>query len=99
MISGFWNDIDDGVTDDTALDGNAMGGLLNEIFSTEMTTAVGICAFCGTARQLAEAIVYFRSPGAIMRCRTCTAVLLMVTRRGEMNCVDLSGLAALDVPN
>jgi hypothetical protein len=99
MISGFGNDIDDSVIHDTAVDGNAMGGLLNEIFGAEMTTAVGVCAFCGTARQLAEAIVYFRAPGAIMRCRTCTAVLLLVTRRGEMNCVDLSGLAALDVPS
>jgi len=29
------------------LDGNAIGGLLHEVFGTEMTAAVGTCANCG----------------------------------------------------
>ena len=84
--------------DDAALDGNAIGGLLNEVFGTEMTTATGICANCGTPSQVAETVVYLSSPGTIMRCRSCLAILLVVVRRGEMNCVDLTGLAALDMP-
>jgi Family of unknown function (DUF6510) len=94
----FRNDvIGDSVIGDTALDGNAIGGLLNEIFGTEMTTAVGTCASCGTRSLVAETIVYLKAPGAIMRCRTCTAILLVVIRRGEMNCLDMTGLAALEV--
>lgn len=60
-----------------------------------MTTSVGVCAFCGTAGQLAEGVVYLRAPGTILRCRNCGAVLLAVIRRDEINCVDLLGLAAL----
>jgi hypothetical protein len=87
---------DDTQPDDSTLDGNAIGGLLQEIFGTEMTNAVGTCAACGATAQIAEAVVYRRAPGTVMRCRTCTAILLVVTQRREMNCVDLQGLAALE---
>lgn len=88
---------DDTQLDDSALDGNAIGGLLQEIFGTEMTNAVGTCASCDATAQIAETVVYLRAPGTVMRCRTCTAILLVVTRRREMNCVDLQGLAALEL--
>ena len=61
-----------------ALDGNAIGGLLNEIFGTEMTDAVGTCGTCGATGQVAETVVYLRAPGTVVRCRTCTAVLMVV---------------------
>lgn len=31
------------------LDGNAIAGLLQEVFAVEMTTAIGTCAGCGAA--------------------------------------------------
>ena len=31
-----------------AVDGNAIGGLLHEVFGTEMTTTVSVCGTCGT---------------------------------------------------
>jgi Family of unknown function (DUF6510) len=77
------------------LDGNAIGGLLLEVFGTDMTAATGTCAHCGAVAVVAETGVYLGGPGAIMRCRTCTGVLLVVVRRHELRCVDLSGLAAL----
>jgi hypothetical protein len=79
-----------------ALDGNAIGGLLHEIFGVDMTTATGRCGSCGAIRLVAETVVYLDAPGTVMRCRSCTAVLMVVVRRAEMNCVDLSGLAALE---
>jgi len=81
--------------DDSALDGNAIGGLLHEIFSTEMTTAEATCGHCGNTAQVAEAVVYVKAPGTVMRCRACTSVLAVVVRKQEMNCVDMSGVAAL----
>lgn len=78
-----------------ALDGNAIGGLLHDVFGTEMTTAAATCATCGATRPMAETVVYLRAPGTVVRCRSCTAVLMVVVRRGEQNCVDASGLAAL----
>jgi hypothetical protein len=81
--------------DDSALDGNAIGGLLHEVFGTEMTTAQTTCAHCGNTALVAEAVAYVMAPGTVMRCRTCTSVLAVMVRKQEMNCVDLSGLAAL----
>jgi hypothetical protein len=41
-----------------ALDGNAIGGLLHEVFGTDMTDAEATCATCGAAGPVAEAVVY-----------------------------------------
>jgi Family of unknown function (DUF6510) len=82
--------------DDSTLDGNAIGGQLQEVFGTEMTTAVGTCATCGATAQLAETLVYLNAMGTVVRCRTCTAILLVVIRRDQVNCIDLTGLTALE---
>jgi len=79
-----------------ALDGNALAGLLHDVFDSEMTTATGVCASCGSSRQVAEFEVYVRAPGAVARCRDCGSVLMVLARVRGINCVDLSGLATLD---
>jgi hypothetical protein len=35
--------------DELMLDGNAIAGLLQEVFAVQITTAVGTCVSCGTA--------------------------------------------------
>jgi hypothetical protein len=81
--------------EELAVDGNAIGGLLAEVFGAEMTTAVGTCGGCGAARQVAELAVYRPGPGTVVRCRSCESVLMVfVTIRG-VTCVDLLGLASL----
>ena len=87
---------DEARLDDSTLDGNAIGGLLHEVFGTEMTTAVGTCASCGATAQIAETLVYLNAMGTVVRCRTCTSILLVVIRRDEVNCIDLTGLTALE---
>ncbi len=81
-----------------ALDGNAIGGLLIDVFGTEMTAAAGTCGTCRNTGPLAETAVYLRTPGAVVRCRNCCAVLIVITNVRGMNCVGLAGLASLDVP-
>jgi ribosomal protein S27E len=78
-----------------ALDGNAIGGLLQEVFGAEMTTATGTCASCGAVAAVAELVVYRRAPGTVVRCRSCGSVLMKLVTVREVNCVDLSGLAEL----
>jgi ribosomal protein S27E len=78
-----------------ALDGNAIGGLLLEVFGTEMTAAIGTCASCGRTGPVAETLVYLRAPGTVVRCRTCGNVLMVFAEVRERKCVDLQGLAAL----
>jgi hypothetical protein len=79
-----------------ALDGNAIGGLLLEVFGTEMTTATGVCKHCGASAQVAELVVYLEAPGTVVRCRSCENVVMVVVEVRGTRCVDLRGLAALD---
>ncbi len=79
-----------------ALDGNAIGGTLLEIFGMEMTTAHAVCAHCGAAAFVAELVVYLQAPGKVVRCRSCEGILLVLTERRGVYCVDMSGLAALE---
>jgi hypothetical protein len=79
-----------------ALDGNAIGGLLQEVFGTDMTSAGSVCGTCGAASQVAELAVYLDAPGTVVRCRSCDSVLMVFVKIRERTCVDLLGLAALD---
>jgi hypothetical protein len=44
--------------DERRLDGNAVGGLLGEVFTFEATTAEGACDRCGTVAHVGEAMAY-----------------------------------------
>jgi hypothetical protein len=78
-----------------ALDGNAIAGLLEEVFGRDMTTAWGACAHCGARLQLAESVVYLHAPGVVVRCRRCERVLMVFVQVRETRCVDLMGLERL----
>jgi len=79
-----------------ALDGNAIAGLLFDVFGTEMTAASGVCVSCGARAQLAELVVYLRAPGTVVRCRSCESVLMVLVEVRGINCVDLRGFASLE---
>jgi hypothetical protein len=76
-----------------AVDGNAIGGLLLEVFGIEMTRVRSVCGNCGDARPVGELAVYLRAPGTIVRCRTCDNVLMAFVTTHDRMCVDLQGLA------
>jgi hypothetical protein len=78
-----------------ALDGNAIGGLLLEVFGAELTNATGTCANCGATGPVAETVVFVRGPGVVVRCRACDAVLVVIVEKRGVSCVDLQGLSAL----
>jgi hypothetical protein len=81
--------------EDRVVDGNAIGGMLIEVFGAEMTTAVGICGTCGTRGQVAEMAVYRSELGSVVRCRVCDNVLMVFVEVRGVTCVDLRGLASL----
>jgi hypothetical protein len=81
--------------EDAVLDGNAIGGLLIEVFGTEMTTAVGTCGRCGKMAQVAELAAYRPRLGTVVRCRNCNNVLMVFVQVRGVTCVDLRGLASL----
>jgi Family of unknown function (DUF6510) len=80
-----------------ALDGNAIAGLLRDVFGAELTTARGVCASCGATGPVGELVVYLRAPGTVVRCPSCSSVLMVFVTVREITCVDLRGLAELDV--
>ena len=75
------------------LDGNRIAGLLQEVFGTEMTAAAVTCAACGAVAPIGESAVYAGGPGTVIRCRSCTAVLVVITQIRGMSCVDMMGIA------
>ena len=77
------------------LDGNAIGGVLAEIFGTEMTVAVGVCGSCGATGPVAELHVYVRAPGIVVRCATCESVLLKIVQSSRRTWLDMTGLRTL----
>ena len=81
--------------EDRALDGNAIGGMLLEVFGTEMTTATGACGSCGTVGQVAELAVYRTGLGTVVRCRHCDNVLMVFVQVRGITCVDTQGLSSL----
>jgi hypothetical protein len=79
-----------------AVDGNAIGGLLLEVFGADLTDAEATCATCGVAGPVAETVVDLGGPGTVVRCRNCSALLMVISQVRGISCVDLLGLAALD---
>jgi hypothetical protein len=80
------------------LDGNALAGLLAEVFGEDMTSVVITCRTCGVSAPIGEAVVYPRLPGAVARCRNCAAMLMVITRIRGVHCVDMLGLDAAPLP-
>jgi hypothetical protein len=61
------------------LDGNAVAGLLQELFAAEMTTAIGSCATCN-ATEPVGAIHVYRGAGIVLRCPHCDNALGAIVR-------------------
>jgi hypothetical protein len=59
------------------LDGNALGGLLRDLFGQEMTDQRGCCDRCGAISPLGTALVFRDAPGDVMRCSNCQSVVLV----------------------
>jgi len=79
------------------IDGNALAGPLSEVFSIDITDAVGRCVSCGDEAELARAMVYLSGTDLVVRCSNCDDVLLTVVHSpGDLR-LTLSGLAALRV--
>lgn len=82
--------------DETRLDGNAIGGLLREIFTLEMTTAETTCAGCGAINAVGRVHVYLDAPGAVVRCPACEGVLMKIVHGRGRYWMDLTGTRCLE---
>jgi Family of unknown function (DUF6510) len=82
---------------DLRLDGNAVAGMLDELFGFEMTVARGGCAGCGTSNQLGAMLVYAHGMGVVCCCPSCGQYVARIARGEDRWWLDLRGLAWLEL--
>ena len=77
------------------LDGNAVAGLLQDIFAVEMTASPTVCAHCGRAGAVATLLTFTRAPGVVLRCPACENVVLRIVQTPDAIYVDARGAVYL----
>ena len=85
-------------TEQVRLDGNAAGGMLREVFASDVTAAVVTCKGCGAVGPVGGLLDYGHAMGVILRCPACDAALLRVVRTPGWLRVDASGISLLMIP-
>jgi len=80
------------------LDGNAAGGALAELFAVDLTNARSRCASCGTTEALGAHHLYADAPALVLRCPSCTEVVLRFAVQEGRLLLDLRGAQLLSVP-
>jgi hypothetical protein len=78
------------------LDGNAVAGLLQEVFAVEMTTALGTCGTCGATDAVGTIHVY-RGAGIALRCPHCDNALITIVKDDIRVWIGFPGVRTLQV--
>ena len=78
------------------LDGNAVAGLLQEVFAVEMTTATVSCNACGLTEAVG-ALRVFRGAGIVMRCPHCDNAVGTIVKADTRVWMSLAGARTLQV--
>jgi Family of unknown function (DUF6510) len=83
------------------LDGNAAAGILRTHFAYELSAARGACASCGTIAPIGSQHLYMYplSPGAVLRCVNCDAILMVIVHVGGRHRLGMRGLMWLEMPD
>ncbi len=81
--------------DELMLDGNAVAGLLQEVFAVEMTTATGTCRNCGATGPVG-AMHVFRGAGIVLRCPDCENPLVTIVKDEMRVWIDFPGVRTLE---
>ena len=79
------------------LDGNAAGGILQEIFPFEMTLVQTTCTGCGVTNAIGELSVYMHGMGTILRCPSCDNALIRVVQAKGHYWLDMRGVRVLQI--
>jgi hypothetical protein len=85
---------------DTArwLDGNALGGLLQQLFGLDLTDTARTCQSCGATRAAAAHRLYHGS-SMVLRCPACSDVALVVATLPNRRIVHLAGTWRIEFPD
>ncbi len=80
------------------LDGNALAGPFQDIFVHEMTSAKVSCSHCGRVEPVGAEHVYAHAPGAVVRCRHCEGLLMVLVQAGGRYRLTFQGARWLEIP-
>jgi Family of unknown function (DUF6510) len=75
-------------------DGNAIAGVLQEVFVAEVTTAVRVCQACGLDSQIGAHPMY-RGAGMVLRCPGCGQVAAVIAELPDRHVISLHGTWSL----
>lgn len=79
------------------VDGNAIAGLLADVFVGEPSTLVVVCRHCGLSGPLGATDVEDDAVAAIVRCRGCTRTLLTAMRSDTGVSITVGSLDRLEM--
>lgn len=79
------------------LDGNAIGGVLIEVFGSEMTTTPSECAHCGHVAEMGALLAFTQAPGTVLRCPTCENIVLRIVETPQAIYLDARGATYLRI--
>jgi Zn finger protein HypA/HybF involved in hydrogenase expression len=79
------------------LDGNVLAGMLGELFTMDITTAVAECVSCGSTGPIARVHVYADAPGVTARCPACGQAMFRLVRGPGRAWLDLRGITCLQL--
>jgi hypothetical protein len=85
-------------TSSIMLDGNALAGVMHELFNTEMTIAPVECASCGRVGELGSLWLFNASPGYVLCCPTCQKIVIRMIVTPDEIFLDARGAACLHIP-
>jgi Family of unknown function (DUF6510) len=80
------------------LDGNEAAGPLGDLFAVDLTEAQSHCGSCGTTTMLGAHHLYADAPALVLRCPSCTEVVLRFGAQPGRLLLDLRGSQLLVVP-
>jgi hypothetical protein len=75
------------------LDGNAVAGLLQDLFGLEMTASPVECAHCNKVNDIGALWAFTQAPGAVLRCPACENVVIRIVETPRAIYLDARGAA------
>ena len=85
----------DDINRELMVDGNAVAGLLQEVFGLEMTASPAECANCGQVNEMGALLAFTQAPGAVLRCPACEEVMVRIVETPDTIYLDARGAAQI----
>ena len=89
------DDVENDMNRELMLDGNAVAGMLHDIFASEMTASPTECANCGNVSEMGGLLAFTQAPGAVLRCPACENVMVRIVETPNAIYLDARGAVYL----